>query len=1353
MRIAPNNALSKRTAGILLLLFALACSPAWGNDVNLNIVYTQYAFNGFGPSVGTINVQYVFATNTLTLSGQTSLNTSIGGADGIVFDPNNGNILVASGGQAPSGGNAGAPGIVYQLTQSGAAGSPATLTFGPAPNDCSNCLPNYSTYDLVVVPANGSASGFTPGTLVATEKELGYQSITVYPLSPTPGNGLAYPVTGDDLDVNSIAFDSNGVGYYAFGTATSNACDFGTIVFDTVHSQFVTHRLFSNVPSHRLSFDPLTGDIFTASGNSVGQYDPPTGIFHTLQLGSVGAELTTPVNDGQGHVLISDNANGGEGDLVLVDYSAAAGHFIDQPGVQYAEKLLVINFVSAAINFPVAVSPSVVTVQPGQSQQFAALVNELSNQPVSWGINPVVGSITAGGNYSAPAVITSGQTVTVTATSTNTPSESGTATITLAPYTIWNSSTRPTRVDNGADNPVELGVLFRPDTNGTITGIRFYKSSANTGVHTGELWSSTGTLLATATFSNETTSGWQQVNFNSPVTVGANTLYVASYHTSIGHYSADISFFANNGVDNSPLHALQNGVSGANGIYSYGASGTFPSNTYQATNYWVDLVFVPDTSPLTSIQVTPASSTLFPSATQQLAATGTYSDSTQQNLTAQAAWSSSNTAVATVSSGGLVTAVSGGSATIYAKSAGITGMATVNVRTLVSIAVTPASPTVNVGSTQQFTATGTYQDNSTQNITTQVTWNSSNTTAATISSGGLATGQAAGGSTISAVLGSINSSSSNGSASLTVMTPPPPTCPCTIWSSSTTPTVVDSGAGPGVEVGVKFTSSSSGTITGVRFYKSSANTGTHIGNLWTSGGTLLATATFSGETLSGWQQVSFSPAVTIAANTEYVASYYTSVGHFSADQGYFATGVSNPPLQALSSGVAGGNGVYAYSGSSTFPSGSYNSTNYWVDVVFSQTTQAPLVSIAVTPTNDPTVNVGGTQQFTATGTYQDNSTQNITTQVTWSSSNTTAVAINSGGLATGEATGSSMISASLSGINSPSESLTVAASSGCPCTIWSSSTTPTVADSGAGPGVEVGVKFSSSSNGTITGIRFYKSSANTGTHVGNLWTSTGTLLATATFSGETTSGWQQVNFSAPVSIAANTVYVASYHTNVSHFAADQGFFAAGVSNAPLQALSNAAGGGNGVYVYGSGGVFPSSSYNSTNYWVDVAFTPTVCPCSVWNGSAVPTVVDAGGGSGVEVGMKFTSNSSGMVTGMSFYKSSANTGTHVGNLWTSGGTLLATATFSGETASGWQTVSFSPAVAITANTEYVVSYHTTVGHFSADQGFFATGVNNFPLQALSSGVAGGNGVYVYGAGGIFPNNSYNSTNYWVDVIVQ
>ena len=90
---------------------------------------------------------------------------------------------------------------------------------------------------------------------------------------------------------------------------------------------------------------------------------------------------------------------------------------------------------------------------------------------------------------------------------------------------------------------VELGVKFTADTSGFVTGVRFYKSAPNTGTHTGSLWSSTGTLLATANFTNETSSGWQQVTFSSPVAVTAGTTYVASYHTTTGHYAATSDYF------------------------------------------------------------------------------------------------------------------------------------------------------------------------------------------------------------------------------------------------------------------------------------------------------------------------------------------------------------------------------------------------------------------------------------------------------------------------------------------------------------------------------------------------------------------------------------------------------------------------------------------------------------------------------------------------------------------------------------------------------------------------------------------------------------------------------------------
>src|SRR5206468_11219398 len=129
----------------------------------------------------------------------------------------------------------------------------------------------------------------------------------------------------------------------------------------------------------------------------------------------------------------------------------------------------------------------------------------------------------------------------------------------------------------------------------------------------------------------------------------------------------------------------------------------------------------------------------------------------------------------------------------------------------------------------------------------------------------------------------------------------------------------------------------------------------------------------------------------------------------------------------------------------------------------------------------------------------------------------------------------------------------------------------------------VGVKFRSDVPGTISGIRFYKGAANTGTHVGHLWTSTGTLLATVTFSGESAGGWQQASFASPVTISPNTTYVASYYAPAGHYAGDGGYFSSGFDDAPLHALASGVEGSNGVYVYGTGGGFPTGASNAANY--------------------------------------------------------------------------------------------------------------------------------------------------------------------------
>src|SRR4051812_39642932 len=157
--------------------------------------------------------------------------------------------------------------------------------------------------------------------------------------------------------------------------------------------------------------------------------------------------------------------------------------------------------------------------------------------------------------------------------------------------TILSATDTPAHAADPDRNAVELGVKFRSDVDGFVTGIRFYKSTQNTGTHVGNLWTSTGTNLARATFTGETASGWQQVNFSSPIAISANTTYVASYFAPVGRYAADNNYFATTGKDSPPLHALRTGIDGPNGVFRYGASTGFPSTADVATNYWVDVVF------------------------------------------------------------------------------------------------------------------------------------------------------------------------------------------------------------------------------------------------------------------------------------------------------------------------------------------------------------------------------------------------------------------------------------------------------------------------------------------------------------------------------------------------------------------------------------------------------------------------------------------------------------------------------------------------------------------------------------------------------------------------------------------
>lgn len=482
----------------------------------------------------------------------------------------------------------------------------------------------------------------------------------------------------------------------------------------------------------------------------------------------------------------------------------------------------------------------------------------------------------------------------------------------LCPCTIWAPTAVPPDPDDQDPAAVELGTRFRSDVSGTITAIRFYKAPLNTGTHTGRLWTNTGTLLATVTFTNETASGWQQANLPAPVAINANTTYLVSYHAPNGHYTGTDAFFSTS-LDRAPLHGLRDGVDGPNGVYRYGTGGVFPTDTYLAEGYWVDVVFsdgpiVDSTAPtITSVFPADAATAIDPHANVLV----TFSEAMDP-----ATISSSTTGFIGEGNSSLGTfELRGPSGNLI--NATVTYDSATNVATL--------NPDQPLGVASTYTAL--------------MKGGSVDPRAKDVAGNGLAANR-------------------QWTFTTAASAPPPPTCPCSIWAPSTVPGNVSDPDGGSIEVGTKFRSSVSGFITHARFYKGSANTGTHIAKLWSITGALLGSTTFAAETASGWQEQAFASPIAINANATYVISYHANNGRYSSQPQYFATnGVTNGPLTALRDGVDGPNGVYLY-GTSAFPTQTFQSEAYFVDVVFN-TSVGPDVTPPTVTSATPIVGVSG----------------------------------------------------------------------------------------------------------------------------------------------------------------------------------------------------------------------------------------------------------------------------------------------------------------------------------------------------------------------------------------------------------
>lgn len=545
-----------------------------------------------------------------------------------------------------------------------------------------------------------------------------------------------------------------------------------------------------------------------------------------------------------------------------------------------------------------------------------------------------------------------------------------------------------------------------------------------------------------------------------------------------------------------------------------GGSGASISNTQ-----------LPPSAPtLSSISISPSAPSVAAGNSQQLTATGHYSDSTTKDMTSSATWKSSDTTIATVSSTGLATSLKQGTVTLTATSGSVSGTVSlaVSAPALASISITPTGPNLGKGQNQKLTVNGVYTDKSTQDVTAQATWQSSDATIAAVDATGMVAACAVGQASISATVGQLNASVSVtvGPPILTTVSVVPGNASVAIgqtqqftafgiWSDNSTTDLtkqatwassdksiasVDSdGLAKGVAMGSAVISATSGNISGNTSLGVTAAVLQSIditpdSPLVPAGGAVqfTATGTFSDGSTQDLADVTWT-------------SSDDSVAKINSDG--LATGVA-----ADADPVTIGASVGAISDSTTLQVG-----------------PATLISVDISP-DDSSIAKGTTQQFTATGTFTDGSTQDLTAAVTWTSSSNAVAAIDATGLATGVHTGSVTITASAGSVPDVTTTLTVT-----PATVSSITVTPALAVVGIGGTQQFTASgtFSDGSVQDVTALVTWTSSSATVATITSAGlanaVSVGTAAITASFGGISGSTSFTVTSSALQSIIINNI--------------------------------------------------------------------------------------------------------------------------------------------------------------------------------------------------------------------------------------
>lgn len=451
-----------------------------------------------------------------------------------------------------------------------------------------------------------------------------------------------------------------------------------------------------------------------------------------------------------------------------------------------------------------------------------------------------------------------------------------------------------------------------------------------------------------------------------------------------------------------------------------------------------------------------------------------------------------------------------------------------------------------------------------------------------------------------------------------------------------------------VELGMRFSVDRVGEVTELKYWRSSLDAGdtdVRQGHLWRADGTLLGTVTFTstaGET--GWQTATLSTPVALQAGVEYIVSYRTA-DNYVASNGFFAAerevefdGLDNDSfwgpygvIRSPVSSASGGNGVYSYG--SGMPSLSWQGSNYWVDLTFgpadATSNHAPTItSPAALSSPENRTSVGFVTAEDADG--------NAITYAISGGADAARFAIDA---QTGllsfvnapnfelptDANGDNIYQVTVSASDGVAAPVTKALSigvtdvdeSGNLSHVFQSSAAPSAVETADPADYELGMRFRANADGYVTELRYYRGAADAGdsdTRTLTLWTATGERLGQATIiSTAGATGWQSATLATAIALAANVTYVVSYGTTDNYAYTSAWFATAHASDDGV--LSGLDG------VFGVGpGTFPTATYNSTNYWLDVTFeqtlggpngAPTIAPITApaTNEDAAPVHLD------------------------------------------------------------------------------------------------------------------------------------------------